>query len=284
MTRGERERAAQPARGEGAAEPGRVAAGSLQRRRLDAALHRARVSAYPPGEYVGQESFMSAGEILALGRRAGIGPGVDLLDLCCGVAGPGRHLTRELGCRYLGVDCDPSATALARERAAGLPCRFVTATVPPLPPGAPDVVLLLETLLAFRDKQVLVGQVADALRPGGRFACTLEEGMPLTDRERAAMPQADTVWPVPLAELESLLRRAGLAVTWWQDHSPAHLAVVDALVAAFTEHRAQIAAELGDSVGDGVAVLDELLVGHRLWASWLRSGRIRKIALVAVRS
>ena len=54
------------------------------------ALERARLSAYAPGEFVGQESFMRSAEILDLGRRAGVGPGVTVLDLCCGVAGPGR--------------------------------------------------------------------------------------------------------------------------------------------------------------------------------------------------
>src|SRR3712207_672709 len=82
---------------------------------VDAALHRARLAAYAPGEFVGQESFMTAGEIRALAARAGIGPGVTVLDLCCGVAGPGRFLARELGCDYLGVDASPSAVAIARE-------------------------------------------------------------------------------------------------------------------------------------------------------------------------
>ena len=39
------------------------------------ALQRARVAAYAPGEFVGQESFMTAGEIRLLAARAGIGPG-----------------------------------------------------------------------------------------------------------------------------------------------------------------------------------------------------------------
>ena len=43
---------------------------------FDRALHRARVSAYAPGEFVGQESFMTAGEIRALAAQAGIGRGV----------------------------------------------------------------------------------------------------------------------------------------------------------------------------------------------------------------
>ena len=68
------------------------------------ALGRARATAYPAGEYVGQESFMRAAEIRRLARQARVGPGVSVLDLCCGVAGPGRMITAESGCRYLGVD------------------------------------------------------------------------------------------------------------------------------------------------------------------------------------
>ena len=73
------------------------------------ALQRARVSAYPPGEFVEQENLMLAGEIRALAVEAGIAPGVSVLDLCCGVAGPGRFITRELGCTYLGVDLSAGA-------------------------------------------------------------------------------------------------------------------------------------------------------------------------------
>src|SRR5262245_28106158 len=174
------------------------------------ALRRARVSAYPPGEYVEQESFMRAGEIRALAERAGIAAGVSVLDLCCGVAGPGRFITRELGCRYLGVDSSASAVEIARSRAAGLPCRFEVAQVPPPPPGPFEVVVLLETMLAFADKQPLLDGIAAALVPGGRFAFTLEEGRPLDADEQAAMPDADTVWLVPFDELRTQLARAGL--------------------------------------------------------------------------
>src|SRR5207245_143771 len=103
-----------------------------------------------------------------------------VLDLCCGVAGPGRFITRELGCAYLGVDVSPSAIAIARERARDLPCDFAVARVPPVPPGPFDVVLLLETMLAFPEKGLLVDGVSRALIAGGRFAFTLEEGPPLT--------------------------------------------------------------------------------------------------------
>jgi SAM-dependent methyltransferase len=245
---------------------------------FDRALHRARVSAYAPGEFVGQESFMAADEILALAVQAGIGPGVTVLDLCCGVGGPGWFLTRELRCAYLGVDASASAVAIARERASDLPCRFATAQVPPLPAGSFEVVLLLETMLAFEDKDALVREIAAALRPGGRLAFTLEEGPPLTTAERAAMPDADTVWLTPLDEFAKSLERAGLVLVWQEDHSHAHRATAQALAHAFDGDVEDIAGQIGRRA------LDELLAAHRLWIEWLDQARVRKLALVAQRA
>jgi len=243
---------------------------------FDRALRRARQSAYAPGEFVEQENFMTAREIRDLGVQAGIGPGVAVLDVCCGVAGPGRFLARELGCDYLGVDASAGAVAIARERARELPCRFTVAQVPPLPAGPFDVVLLLETMLAFADKDTLVGEVAAALAPGGRFAFTLEEGQPLTERERASMPDADTVWLTPLDELAALLERAGLVLTWQEDHSTAR-DTAQALTDAFAADAEAIGAQVGRRA------IDELLAAHRLWIEWLDAGRVRKLALVAER-
>jgi hypothetical protein len=113
------------------------------------------------------------------------------------------------------------------------------------------------------------------LRPGGRFAFTLEEGPPLTMAERAAMPDADTVWLTPLDDMAAALERAGLVVTWQEDHSHAHRAMAQALALAFAADAADITAQIGR------LALDELLAAHRLWIEWLREGRVRKLALVA---
>ncbi len=239
------------------------------------ALQRARASAYAPGEFFGQESFMCASEIRALARRAGIGPGVSVLDLCCGVAGPGRFITRELGCSYLGVDFSSSAIEIARERARDLPCRFEVSRIPPIPPGPFNVVLLLETMLAFRDKEPLLEEISRALTTGGRFAFTLEAGVPLTDAERERMPDADTVWLTPLEETLAGLERVGLVVRWQEDCSRSHRAMADSLINAFAADAADIAAQIGRRA------LEELLTAHRLWSEWLRDGRVRKLAFVA---
>ena len=241
------------------------------------ALRGGQEAAFGPGEYVEQESFVDASEIRSLAERAGVGPDVSVLDLCCGIAGPGRFLTRELGCDYIGVDASEEAVAIATERARDLSCRFEVAQIPPLPPGRFEVVLLLETMLAFRDKRPLLEAVTRALPVGGRFAFTLEEGAPLTDAERARMPAADTVWLTSLDEMHALLERAGLEVRWEEDWSKSHGETAAALADAYAADWPAIASRIGEEA------LEELLASHRLWSEWLATGRVRKFALVAER-
>ena len=218
---------------------------------------------------------MRAAEVRRLAHQARVGPGVSVLDLCCGVAGPGRMITAESGCQYLGVDYSASALAAAQELAGNLPCRFEQARLPPLPRGRFEVVLLLETMLAFPDKDALVREVARVLEPGGRFAFTVEEGQPLTRQERARMPAADTVWPIELEELTGVLRDAGLAVTWRQEHSSAHHAIATALLRCYRADSPEIAGQIGKQA------TAELITAHQLWSDWLGSGRVRKFAIVA---
>ncbi len=241
----------------------------------DKALERARSAAYGVGEFVGQESFMLASEILALAKRAHISERSSVLDLCCGVAGPGRLIAGEFGCSYLGVDSSASAISIARERAQGTSCRFMVSGIPPVPAGAYDVVLLLETLLAFREKTRLLAEVAGVLEAGGRFAFTFEEGEPLTDAERAVMPHADTVWLTPLPELMCQLESTGFRVRWLADCSEAHHATADSLLNAYSADALEIVTQLGR------AAFDDLLDAHVLWSAWLKIGRVRKFAVVA---
>ena len=242
---------------------------------FDEALDRARHAAYPEGEYVGQESFMSAREIRSLAMHAGIGVGTSVLDVCCGAAGPGRLITAELGCDYLGVDASAGAVELARHRAGDLPCRFEVARVPPVPAGPFDVVLLLETLLAFPDKLTLLRGIASALPVGGRFGFTVEEGAALTSEEQAAMPHADTVSLIALPVLIACLESAAMEVRWVAECSRAHRATADALARAFLADRRDISRRIG------ARPLADLVTSHRLWSEWLGSGRVRKFAVVA---
>ena len=139
------------------------------------------------------------------------------------------------------------------------------------------MVLLLETMLAFPEKGTLVEEVSGALTTGGRFAFTMEEGVPLSEFERESMPDADTVWLTPLEEMLICLERAGLVVRWQADVSPSHRAVADSLLNALAADADDIAEQIGRRA------FDELLAAHRLWSDWLKAGRVRKFALVAER-
>jgi hypothetical protein len=137
------------------------------------------------------------------------------------------------------------------------------------------VVLLFETMLAFPEKEPLLRGISRALTTGGRFAFTMEAGLPLTEAERERLPDADTVWLTPLQLMRTWLERVGLVVRWQDDRSRSHRAVADSLIDAFTADAADIAEQIGRRA------LEELLTAHRLWSDWLREGRVRKIAFVA---
>lgn len=241
------------------------------------ALRPARLSAFAPGEFVGQESFMRACDIRALARRAAIDAKARVMDLCCGVGGPGRLIAAETGCRYLGVDYSASALRIAANEAGRLDCRFVEARIPPVPRETCDVVLLLATFLAFDDKRAVIDEVAAVLPAGGRFACTVLIGEPLTHDEQQAMPDADTVFPVPLPELRAILDIGGFDVTWQRDTSVDHARTAEALLAAYQADSDRIARRVG------VRAHAELVAAHDLWVDWLGSGRVRAMELIAER-
>ena len=89
------------------------------------------------------------------------------------------------------------------------------------------------------------------------------------------MPNADTVWLIGLTELTDALRDAGLTVTWQHECSWSHQATATALLACYQADSSQIA----DQIGQRAAA--ELITAHQLWSDWLRSGRVRKFAMVA---
>jgi SAM-dependent methyltransferase len=253
------------------------------RARLAAALRPAHIRAHREGEYVGQESFISAGEILDLARAAGVDARTGVLDLCCGCGGPALHLARQTGCRIVGVDRSSEAIHLARTSAEhqGLDRRAIfivaEALCPPMEAASFDVALLYETMLAFEDKRRLVRVVRRLLRPGGRFGLTLEEGRPLSSAERRRVPEGEEVWLLPESEFRGLLEAAGLRIRRVEDHTAAHAEVAGRLAAALRSDRAELVAALGSQA------FSELVLAHERWAAWLSERRVRKLAVVAQR-
>jgi SAM-dependent methyltransferase len=247
------------------------------------ALDAARASAFGPADYVRQESFATAAEMVALARAASVEPGTRVLELCCGPGGPALHLAATLGCRVTAVDSSAGALLHGREMATSATeasrVSFLAADALHLPLSGPfDAALLFETMLSIEDKKRLLCEVRRVLRPGGRLAVTLEEGEPLSPEEIASIPEGDRIWVLPEARFLDMLEGAGFHLTRREDHTAAHADVAFRLLRAYRAHRREIEAQLGQ---EGY---EALVVSHERWVRWLDDGRVRKLALVATRT
>lgn len=109
-------------------------------------------------------------------ERAGIVPGMHVLDLGCGLGGSSRYLAAEFGCRVDAVDLTQEFVDTAKEltRRCGLSdaitYRKADALDLPFAEGSFDHVWCHNVTMNIADKQGLAGAVARVLKPGGRFS------------------------------------------------------------------------------------------------------------------
>lgn len=113
------------------------------------------------------------GEVL---RALGIGPGMTVVDLCCGDGYFTAPLARMVDDKVYAIDIDPQMLERARvetERQRASVAAWIcgdACDVARLVPEAVDYVLIANTFHGVPDKTGLACAVAEALKPGGRFA------------------------------------------------------------------------------------------------------------------
>ncbi|HEX5416358.1 MAG TPA: methyltransferase domain-containing protein [Chloroflexota bacterium] len=252
------------------------------RERWVRALRSAAADSFGPGEYVGQESFVTASEARELARAADIKAEDRVLDLCCGTGGLTCHVAEAIGCRILGVDRSPTAIRLARVAASAPHVRprvgFLVADATRLPLAGPvDAALLFETTLAIKDKGALLTEIRRVLRPGARFGLTVEEGIPFDRAEREGLSHADAVWLIPEEAFAALCKVRGFRLVWQEDHTAQHAVVAEHLLDAYERQRAEVAERIGSDL------CDRLIADHRGWVHWLTTRRVRKLVIVVER-
>ncbi len=229
--------------------------------------------------HVGAES-----ETDVLARKAGVGSGTHLLDVCSALGGPARYLAKNYDCHVTGLDATQRmhAEAIRRTEDAALSGKldFVLGNALDMPFAANsfDVVWGQDAWCYITDKQRLIGECARVLKPGGLLAFTdwLETG-PMTDGEWTAL---NTFMVFPYMEtLEgyaALAEQAGLTVVEKEDLTPDFAAHVQTyLDMVRNDFRQAIVDNYGQEMYDAVEQ------GITLWRDASAAGKVGRGRVIA---
>jgi|SRR5579875_1397612 SAM-dependent methyltransferase len=192
--------------GRSGGEPGSVKASELYTRSLDCQNH---------GGYPMLERIASVAAVCGVP-----GAGMRVLDVGCGVGGPGRFLADRYHCRVIGVDLVPerveAAKALTRLTglAAQVRYRQADAAALPFPDRAFHQVWMLDAGVHVRDKRTLFGELGRVLKPAGLLVLHDQLGLP--PAMRPVVRRAPYFAPT-LAQLLRHLEWAGFRLLAWQD-------------------------------------------------------------------
>ena len=214
---------------------------------------------YPEGfEHI---SFLTLPEMRNMATQLRLVEGSVLVDLGCGMGGPGLWIARETGAQLVGIDFSNVALAHARARALALHladhARFVPGTFARtgLGDASVDGAISVDALQYAPNKQAAFEEAARILRPGARlvFAC-----FELDPPRVAGLPVLGTD---PVEDYRPVLEAAGFDVVsygetaaWRGRVAETYQAVVDA--------RPALAEEMGETAC--MALLSEVSVTLQL--------------------
>jgi SAM-dependent methyltransferase len=216
-----------------------------------------------------QDHYGGLGAVEALARRAGVGPGSRVLDLCCGLGGPARFLALGRGARVVGVDLHPGRAAAAHRLTAlvrlGHAARFARADAQALPfrAGSFTAVVSQEALLHVPDKGAALAECGRVLAAGGRLAFTDWVARPGLDdgarRRLETWMAAVTLQTV--AGYRELLARAGFHAIEAEDVSAEWIAILRERLRTLRALRAGAVARFGPAGYDEYVQLHEFFTG-----------------------
>jgi len=156
-----------------------------------------------------------------VGEYAPPGPDDEVLDVGCGLGGPGRFLVDRFGCSVVGVDLLPFRIELAQALSgrAGMrdrtSYRVADATQMDFEDGAFSQVWMLDVGIHIRAKQALFAEVARVLEPGGLLVMHDQTG-PLPETMRPLRREAPYFAP-SLPQLIRLVEGAGMRMLTWRE-------------------------------------------------------------------
>jgi ubiquinone/menaquinone biosynthesis C-methylase UbiE len=149
------------------------------------------------------------------------GPQESVLDLGCGIGGPGRFLADRFGSSVVGVDLLPLRVELAQALTAmtgmgdRVSYRVEDATDLHFPASSFAQVWMLDVSMHIRNKRALFTEIARVLRPGGLMVMHDQTG-PLPPAMRPVMRQAPYIAP-SLPQMIRYVEDSGLRMLTWRD-------------------------------------------------------------------
>ncbi len=162
-----------------------------------------------------------------------------VLDIGCGIGGPGRFLADRFSGSVVGIDIVPQRTEIAQSltdltgMGARISYRVADATDLPFGAGAFAQVWMLDVGIHIRDKRALFGEIARVLQPGGLLVMHDQMG-PLPPAMRPVTRRAPFIAP-SLPQLLRYVDGAGLRVQTWRDTTVHVLEYFDRMKTALTK-------------------------------------------------
>jgi SAM-dependent methyltransferase len=216
-----------------------------------------------------QDHYGGLGAVEALARKAGIGAGSLVLDVCAGLGGPARFVAHRYGARVTGLDVTHSRCAAGRRLSAmvglGGRVRLVNGDAQAMPfrPRSFTAALSQEGLLHVPDKGAALGECARILVPGGRIAFTDWVATPrLGDDERRRL--ARWMAAVTLQTIDAyraMLGRAGFVAVEAEDLSADWTAILRERLRMYRSLREDTVARFGQAWYEEYSQLYAFFVG-----------------------
>jgi SAM-dependent methyltransferase len=148
-----------------------------------------------------------------------------IVELAVGTGRVAIPIARETGRRVIGIDRSPAMLAIAGERAAGLPIELCEGDMRELDLDEPaDLIICpfrsLMHVRSWADKRQLFERVADALRPGGRFAWNVFAFSPFVavaveGKRETRGDSWQEIRNIPADNRIDLVRNEGVIPLWW---------------------------------------------------------------------
>jgi ubiquinone/menaquinone biosynthesis C-methylase UbiE len=163
-----------------------------------------------------------------LARMAGIGRGMSVLDVGCGLGGPARFLAETFGCRVAGIDLSEAFIAAAdylTERTGQrgqVSFQIASALALPFAGDSFEVALLQHVAMNIAHRDVLYREIRRVLKRGGKFATfdiVAQDGEPHYPVPWAR--SAATSFLFTADQTGAAIAAAGFRPLVWQDDSEA---------------------------------------------------------------